>query len=33
VQIAWANGGEEADLARALAAFRTGLVQKTVAAT
>jgi len=33
VQMAWANGGEEADLARALAAFRAELVQKTVPAT
>jgi coenzyme F420-reducing hydrogenase delta subunit/NAD-dependent dihydropyrimidine dehydrogenase PreA subunit len=32
VQIAWANGGEEADLARSLTAFRAGLVQKTAAA-
>jgi coenzyme F420-reducing hydrogenase delta subunit len=32
VQIAWANGGEEADLVRSLAVFRAALVQKAVAA-
>jgi coenzyme F420-reducing hydrogenase delta subunit len=32
VQVAWANSGEEADLARSLAAFRAGLVQKAAAA-
>jgi hypothetical protein len=33
VRIAWANSGEEAELARSLAAFRADLEQKTVAAT
>ena len=32
VQITWANGGEESELARALAAFRVGLVHKAAAA-
>jgi len=32
VRIAWANSGEQADLARALEAFRAGLVQKAATA-
>jgi ferredoxin/coenzyme F420-reducing hydrogenase delta subunit len=32
IQIAWANGGEEADLARSLAMFRAALGQKAAAA-
>jgi coenzyme F420-reducing hydrogenase delta subunit/ferredoxin len=32
VRIAWANSGEEADLARSLAAFRAGLVQNATTA-